>query len=181
MCKSKIDFYHKEIRECANLKDFKKSWSLTNSLTGKNNKSTSITEISDNNNSIIDSKLIAEVFNEYFVSIGPNLASETNDSQPSQYTTSYHNSNSTVDATFHFHHINAEDIALALSNIKVNNSTGLDKIPAKVLKLSADIIAPSLSYIFNLSLATGIYIDDWKLARVIPVYISEDRGKCDQL
>ena len=105
MRKSKIDFYHKEIRECANLKDFKKSWSLINSLTGKNNKSTSITEISVNDNSIIDSKLIAEVFNEYFVSIGPNLASETNDSQSSQYTTSYHNSNSTVDTTFHFHHI----------------------------------------------------------------------------
>ena len=63
---------------------------------------------------------------------------------------------------------------MALLNIKVKKSTGLDKIPAKVLGLSADIIVPSLSYIFNLSLATGIYIDDWKRARVISVYKSED-------
>lgn len=64
-------------------------------------------------------------------------------------------------------------------NLKVNKSTGLDKIPAKVLRLSADIIAPSLTYIFNLSLDTGIYVDDWKRARVIPIFKSEDRRKCE--
>jgi hypothetical protein len=45
-------------------------------------------------------------------------------------------------------------------NLKVNKSTDLDKIPANVLWLSADIIAPSLTYIFNLLLDTGIYVDD---------------------
>ena len=63
--------------------------------------------------------------------------------------------------------------------LKINKSTGLDKIPANVLRLSADIIAPSLTYIFNLSLDTGIYVDDWKRARVIPIYKSEDRRKCE--
>ena len=36
----------------------------------------------------------------------------------------------------------------------------------------------SLTYIFNLSLATGIYIDDWKCARVIPIFKSGDRRQC---
>ena len=71
MRKSKIDFYHKEIGDCTYSNDFKKNWSLINSLTGRNNKSSSITEISVNDNSITDSKLIAESFNEYFVNIGP--------------------------------------------------------------------------------------------------------------
>jgi hypothetical protein len=62
MHKSKIDFYHKEIGDCTYLKDFKKILSLINSLTGRNNKSTSSTEISVNDNSITDSKLIAESF-----------------------------------------------------------------------------------------------------------------------
>ena len=53
-------------------------------------------------------------------------------------------------------------------NLNANKSTGLDKIPAKVLSLSADVIAPSLKY-----------IDDWKRARVIPIYKSEDRRKCE--
>ncbi len=42
MRKSKTGFYHKEFGNCAKLKDLKKTWSLMNSLTGKNNKSTSI-------------------------------------------------------------------------------------------------------------------------------------------
>ena len=87
--------------------------------------------------------------------------------------------NPQLNAEFQFHQINVENIALALMNLKTNKSTGLDKIPAKVLKLTADIIAPSLTYIFNLSLATGIYVDDWKRARLHPVYKSDDKLKCE--
>jgi hypothetical protein len=39
-----------------------------------------------------------------------------------------------------------------------------------MLKIAANIIAPSLTYIFNLSLSTGIFIDGWKNARVNPIY-----------
>ena len=66
-----------------------------------------------------------------------------------------------------------------MNNLKANKSTDLDKIPAKILKLSAEIIAPSLTYIFNLSLESGIYINEWKRARVTPIYKSEDKTKCE--
>ena len=69
-----------------------------------------------------------------------------------------------------------------LKNLKANKSTGLDAIPAKILKLAANIIAPSLTYISNLSLQSaksGIYVNDWKWARVTPVYKSEDKSKCE--
>jgi hypothetical protein len=65
-------------------------------------------------------------------------------------------------STFYFSQINVENVALTLHNLKANKSTGLDKIPAKSLELSSDIIAPSL---------TGIYVDDWKRARVIPILV----------
>jgi hypothetical protein len=101
-----------------------------------------------NDNSITDSKLIAESFNEYFVNIGPSLASEASEEPLTQHTTNYHNFNPTTDTIFHFHRINVENIVLALMNLKINKSTGLDKIPANVLRLSADIIAPSLTCIY---------------------------------
>jgi hypothetical protein len=53
-----------------------------------------------------------------------------------------------------------------LNNLKqlvTSEATGIDKIPAKVLKLSADIIAPSLTKIFNQSLHTGIFVNKRKL------------------
>ena len=72
-----------------------------------------------------------------------------------------------------------ENVALTctctLKNFKVSKSTGLDKIPAKVLKIASSIIAPSLTFIFNLSLSSGIFIDDWKNALVWPVYKGNDR------
>jgi len=68
-----------------------------------------------------------------------------------------------------------ENDALTLKNLKVTKSTGLDKISAKVLKIGSSIIAPSLTFIFNLSLSSGIFIDDWKNAPVCPVYKGNDR------
>ena len=68
-----------------------------------------------------------------------------------------------------------ENVELTLKNLKVSKSTGLDKTPAKVLKFASSIIAPSLTFIFNSSLSTGIFIDDWKNARVCPVYKGNDR------
>ena len=55
----------------------------------------------------------------------------------------------------------------------------MDNIPAKALKITANIIAPSLTYIFNTSLESSIYVDKWKLAKIIPIYKSEDRKKCE--
>lgn len=76
---------------------------------------------------------------------------------------------------FRFSNIPVENVALTLKNLKVSKSTDLDKIPAKVLKIASSIIAPSLTFIFNLSLSSGIFIDDWKNARVCPVYKGNDR------
>ena len=82
-------------------------------------------------------------------------------------------------STFYFSQISVENVALTLRNLKSNKSTGLDEIPANIPKLSSDIIAPSLTHIFNLSPETGIYVDDWKRARVIPIYKAEDKRKCE--
>ena len=41
------------------------------------------------------------------------------------------------------------------------------------------IIVPSLTHIFNLSLETGIYVDDRKRASVISIYKADDERKCE--
>ena len=62
----------------------------------------------------------------------------------------------------------------------MGKSTGLDKISTKLLKLAGDTIIESLRLkIFNLSLKTGIFPDDWKLAKVTPIYKSEDKTLCE--
>jgi hypothetical protein len=70
--------------------------------------------------------------------------------------------------------ISEYEVFLLLSNLKTSKSTGMDSIPARLLKISAEIISPSLTWIFNLCIKTGVYIDDWKKAWVVPIFKSED-------
>ena len=76
--------------------------------------------------------------------------------------------------SFHFCPIEIDNVYSTLRNLKANKSTGLDKIPAKILNIFAEIIPLFLTYSFNLSLLSGIYINEWKRARVTLIYQSED-------
>ena len=49
-------------------------------------------------------------------------------------------------------------------------ATGLDEIPSKLLIIAADVIAPSLTCIFNQSLSTGVFPTEWKSAKVTPIH-----------
>ena len=55
---------------------------------------------------------------------------------------------------------------------------GLDKIPASILRDSNEIIAPYLTYIFNCSIYMAIFPDDWKMARVSPIFKSGSKNDC---
>ena len=57
-----------------------------------------------------------------------------------------------------------------LSKIDEKKATGLDRIPSNLLKMAASIVAPSLTYIFSKSILTGIYPNDWKAAKVTPLF-----------
>ena len=51
-----------------------------------------------------------------------------------------------------------------------NKATGLDNISAKLLRECPDLLAESLTHMFNQFLMTGIFPDEWKSARVTPLY-----------
>ena len=51
-----------------------------------------------------------------------------------------------------------------------NKATGPDSIPAYVLKLAADQLAPILTRLYQHSLDTGETPSDWKNAFVVPIF-----------
>ena len=61
--------------------------------------------------------------------------------------------------------------------MNVNKSTGLDNIGPKILKISANIIAPSLVYtcIINKSIGTGSFPNISKEAKIKPLFKSGDK------
>ena len=61
-----------------------------------------------------------------------------------------------------------------LKDLKVKKApaTSLDGISARFLKDGASVIAPTVTFLVNLSLSTGIVPCDWKMVRVVPLYKS---------
>ena len=61
---------------------------------------------------------------------------------------------------------NSSQVFLLLNKLSKSKATGLDKISARLIRECADLICISISKIFNCSLTTGIFPDDWKCAKV---------------
>ena len=57
-----------------------------------------------------------------------------------------------------------------LSQLDEKKALGLDRVPCKLLKLASSIIGPSLTEIFNSCIDTGTFPDEWKIAKVTPIF-----------
>ena len=75
--------------------------------------------------------------------------------------------------------ISEKFILKQLRDLKVKKATGIDGIPKRFLKDSATVIAPTFTFLVNLSLSTGSVPDKWKKARVLPLYKSGGRENLD--
>ena len=63
-----------------------------------------------------------------------------------------------------------------ITKLANGKAAGLHDIPNRALKNCVEKITPSLSYIFNLSVRTRVFPDDFKIAKVVPVFKNGDKG-----
>ena len=66
--------------------------------------------------------------------------------------------------------IQEETVRDLLFQLDCHKSMGLDEIHLRVLRELAEVIAKSISTIFQRTLSTGEVPEDWRLANVIPIY-----------
>ena len=82
-----------------------------------------------------------------------------------------------VKTTFSLEKISSQDVKKCIDSIARNKATGLDQIPACVIKDAIDYIILPLTHIVNLSLNSGKMPDTWKKVRVTPIFKSGDTTK----
>ena len=70
---------------------------------------------------------------------------------------------------------NSSEVSTLLSRLSKSKATGFDKIPAKLIRECPDLIANSLCTIFNRSITCGIFPDEWKCSKVIPLFKQGER------
>ena len=71
---------------------------------------------------------------------------------------------------FNFTQVSENDVTDIINNIPSNKATGLDGISARIVKMAAPYISLPLTHIINLSLCTGSIPQDWKCAKIVPVF-----------
>jgi integrase len=167
---TRASYYKRNLENCTNNKD---GWNYINELLNRKSQTTIINEIKADEKTITGNQNIANEFNKLFCEIGPRLCEDIppNNDDPLQYVTP-------SKGEFSFRAIYESELNKVLQSLKLSKASRLDKISNKLLKAAGYTINESLLFIFNLALATGIFPDELKMAKVTPIYKEGDKSNC---
>ena len=165
--KQEKDFYNDLITK--NKSNMKKTWDVIKTVINKKRRSTKYSEFLIDGSLTDDRDSIANKFNEYFCNIGPNLAKKI----PSSCVSFKRFLHSYSTDTIFLNDVEDAEIRKIILSLK-EGAPGVDDITAKALKHVVDFVVPSLSHICKLSLEQGHFPKELKLAKIIPLYKSND-------
>ena len=146
----------------------KGTWKISRKAMNKETKQSDIETIFVDNKEINDKQEISERFNDHFVIIGEKLAEDI--PQSSKSSLDYLSKINKNENKFKFKMLKPTEIHTILERLKNGKDTGMHLIPNSVLKAVKYIIAPSLTDLFNASIKAKIFPDDFKIARVTPIF-----------
>ena len=167
-CAKKI-YYDQQFKYFA--QNSKQTWAVIREVIGSNKQKDQLPNLFKQNGQLIyDTMEIANGFNNFFAGIGPKLAS---DIEPSDinFESFLGNPNPT---SFEFSKISEIDILYICRQLKPKMSSGADFISTKLLQQIAPIIITPLHYLINMSLETGFIPNEFKLAKIVPVFKDGD-------
>ena len=156
---SEIKYYKDQITNHGN--NCQSMWkTLGNILSKKKGKTLDINSIISNNIKITDKKEISKHMNSFFCSIGENLANQhTNDN-----TNEYENYlNTPMQQSMYMFKIKNKEVKKQINDLDTKKSSGHDGFTAKFLKICLPIIEQPLTDIFNLSISSGEYPQNFKI------------------
>ena len=160
--RSKKNYYKNEFLKYKS--DMFKTWSTINKALSPQSSRKSISKIRVNGNIIENKETIANSFNEYFSTIGSNIANSIDNrllNHRDYLTGSYPQSMFFGPSTPH-------QINYIIKHLK-NKKSGIDNIPTIILKSISDILSPPISKLINNSILSGIFPSCLKTANVIPI------------
>ena len=143
-----------------------KSWELLQNIIGKQGGNYSQKKTFSIDNEIIDnSEEIANEFNNFFVSIGHNLAKDiTYNVNPLIYVNSVNNS-------IVVQHVSVAQVRNVITSLK-DSSPRWDNLSPFVMKQCVDTYVEPITVLINNSFYHGVFPDDLKLAMVVPIFKS---------
>ena len=124
----------------------------------------------ENNTTINNMNDIVNRFNDFFVNIGPKLSEEIQDPVTSNDNLIDRNSK-----TMFLMPVEEKEIIDIVNECKSKSSTDYNEIDMIIVKRVINGISKPLRHIFNLSLQTGQFPYNVKIAKVVPLYKAGDK------
>jgi hypothetical protein len=118
---------------------------------------------------------IAKAFNIYFANIAEDLTNKFTD--VGKALQSLKKSYPECTSEMKIIPVTETEVIDVIKSLKNKNSSGYDGISNNILKHCANDISKPLTFIFNLSLVTGVFPDRFKFAIVLPIHKKGDKSK----
>ena len=116
---------------------------------------------------------IVEIFNKHFSTIGQKLG------QCFGRNVDVNRFPLKTETNFSLNPVSENFVRDQLRQLKPNKAIGLDKVSSRLLKDSADVIAPVLTNIINCSFRNKSFPQSWKSAKVMALFKNSDADNCD--
>lgn len=153
-----------------NKNNMKGLWSVLNHSMNNKTKDLSTPDYVINNNvRVTCNESIVNAFNDYFVNIGPHLASKIAASDNDATTSTFVN-----ECSFFLTATNENEIIKIVNACKNKKSTDWSDLDMSIIKKVIHHIAKPLAYICNLSFESGEFPTLMKIAKVVPIHKGGD-------
>ncbi len=172
--KSKSDYFLDKTK--VNLTNPRKLWKNMKFLNGTKTYTELPPCILTDSTKITDKKQMLNSFNSHFIASGSLFPISNDVISDLEFLEAERN---LWTREFVFQQITLSDVCSVLKELNVSKSPGPDHIAPLFLKLAADFISPSLTYLFNLSLITNTIPRIWKSAFVVPLSKGGDLSLMD--
>ena len=165
---AKKNFFHECFRENEN--NLKKICSALKDLSSKQS-TRGVTYLEENKTTQIkDDVSIAEVFNKHFTGLAESLVDKTATQFNSKTLKSFVSKRNTSDVKHASPTITPNQAKNLIEAIPSGKATGMDGVSARILKIAAPTIAPSLAKLINICIARGTFPTAWKEAKLTPIH-----------
>ena len=169
---AKADFISANLNN--NIGNQKKFWNnIQTLLPNKNSGNSNIHLIHDVLNTEIEEDKTSTYINDFFINIGPNLATKCN--LPWNYTGTYNNNHLENMST------DVDEILRLCKNININKSSCINNISSEILRDAFLAIPDKIVDMFNMSFELGEIPDDWKIGKVTPLQKSGNKSSVRNL
>jgi hypothetical protein len=119
-----------------------------------------------------------DILNVYFSEVGRTYADKIDIGPTQQLVNSQHSpcSAAVTPNSFFMHPTSSDEVLLTIKNLKSSSSRGVDMLDNICLKNICEFIAKPLSLLFNKCFELGHFPSHFKIAKIVPLYKSGDRG-----